>query len=800
MKKTILLIVSTVLPFILLSQVNFQKYYGHPSSFQESTAILQMDDGGFLLGGTNGTTNGNGHDFWIVKVDSLGNEEWEKLYGDDNNQALHSMSKTYDNSYLLGGREQIYSSSDIDGNLLKLDSNFNVDWEITIGTDTINERILDIAPTLDSGCIALISGCYSHNTGVASSVKKIDKLGNEVWSYNTPDCILSFQQTSTNRNYLLGSKNNRTRVYEIDNNGNLLWEQEIPNYQTIPQSKQFPIAFTMSNNNDGLILAGSSENKLLLTKIDLDGGLIWQAHEAFSYYGYGGSLLQLSNGLIATIHQDAISIHNEFGEFLKLESYYYDYNFEFNKVVSDNNKLFIAGNFHGPDSGHDGGMITVDTSLEVTNYKSIGDSLPGRYERGICFTKDNSGGYILAGEKYFSGKGKDFYAIKTDANGEVIWESNFGGETSETVKNIIKLSDNNFILTGMDNHTKELLIKKINNDGSLNWESAYFFSTEWYSKIPPAEMEDGSILAAYSFFGSLQLIKYDNEGNFLWKKSTNKQLDIEDAILTSDGGFLCVGERLSFFDGAIHKCDPDGNTIFYKNIDIGSPDSHGIIYSIEELENNDFVAVGILTHDPEHSLFLIRLDNEGELIWSSFIDVDVEKYRSPVVHVISDTSFLVSVNADDYVQLLMANGDGELQWYQNYQLEYRSYIYDTEIIDGENLALFGTVSLINDSDYTLISVGADSGISNVHFQPLGDLNIYPNPFTENLNIFLKSPYHGTIEISIFSLTGQQLFHFKEEKTDKLFEKAYRLEDLPSGAFFVQIIAGDRSTIRKLIKP
>ena len=82
----------------------------------------QTRDGGFILGGSTSSGIGGdktqanwdvgfGWDYWIVKIDSLGNKEWDKDYGGTNGDALTCVLQTQDGGYIIGG----VSSSGISG-------------------------------------------------------------------------------------------------------------------------------------------------------------------------------------------------------------------------------------------------------------------------------------------------------------------------------------------------------------------------------------------------------------------------------------------------------------------------------------------------------------------------------------------------------------------------------------------------------------------------------------------------------------------------------------------------------------
>ncbi|MEP7317508.1 MAG: T9SS type A sorting domain-containing protein [Panacibacter sp.] len=79
------------------------------------TCVYQTADGGFLLGGyTNSGVYGDkteptrgGYDYWIVKLDTAGKKLWDKSLGSNGSEWLNSVQETDDGGYILDG----YSNS-----------------------------------------------------------------------------------------------------------------------------------------------------------------------------------------------------------------------------------------------------------------------------------------------------------------------------------------------------------------------------------------------------------------------------------------------------------------------------------------------------------------------------------------------------------------------------------------------------------------------------------------------------------------------------------------------------------------
>lgn len=77
-------------------------------------------DGGFIIGGTSDSPIGGdksqssrgGTDYWIIKLDSLGNKIWDKTFGGTDDEDLHSVIQTSDGGFLIGGDSRSRISGD----------------------------------------------------------------------------------------------------------------------------------------------------------------------------------------------------------------------------------------------------------------------------------------------------------------------------------------------------------------------------------------------------------------------------------------------------------------------------------------------------------------------------------------------------------------------------------------------------------------------------------------------------------------------------------------------------------------
>jgi hypothetical protein len=104
--------------------------------FDAFYSSVETPDKGFLcLGWTRsfGFGNNNNHDIYLVKVDSLGNFQWQKTYGNSNSESGVGIVTLQDGNYLLSGSNYILSQDTAYAAIYKIDINGNIIWQKDYG-------------------------------------------------------------------------------------------------------------------------------------------------------------------------------------------------------------------------------------------------------------------------------------------------------------------------------------------------------------------------------------------------------------------------------------------------------------------------------------------------------------------------------------------------------------------------------------------------------------------------------------------------------------------------------------------
>lgn len=249
--------------------LEWQKSFGGSGMDYLYSASLTKE-GGYILGGSSDspisedkTHKGYGNmDFWILKLDPIGEIEWQITIGGMGNDHLQSIQQTADGGYIVGGSSDsspIYEDGNLVGDkknksfgsfdywVIKLDANGEIEWEKTFG-GIFSDQLKDIRITEQGYIIAgtsnsPISGnkSTSHLGGNDFWIIQLDNQGNELWqkTYGGEGDENFAQIIRTENGYLLGGSSNSDTsenkkagsingtdfwVIEIDDVGEILWD------------------------------------------------------------------------------------------------------------------------------------------------------------------------------------------------------------------------------------------------------------------------------------------------------------------------------------------------------------------------------------------------------------------------------------------------------------------------------------------------------------------------------------------------------------------------------------------------
>jgi hypothetical protein len=317
----------------------------------ETYTILQTADEGYVLAGT---SYGGYHTCFMFKVNSQGNLLWSKIYtpsDEESNAGVNSMIKTSDGGFAIAGFKST-SEGYSDFWLIKVDSQGEAQWNQTYnsgsykdswGTDVPrDDQAMTLTQTRDGGyALAGSSTVYSASTSsvvYASWIVKTDAQGKQLWNqgYDEPNGNRKYQilQTTDGGYAIAGTLNGETCLMKTDPTGHLQWGKTYPDQYEI---ESYNSACGLVQLNDGGYAVGGTlaggnlahqSADLGLIRLDSAGEVVWTktfnaeenpttgqktAETAYSMVQTkdGGYLIAGSTSSLTGSHQDVFIVRTE---------------------------------------------------------------------------------------------------------------------------------------------------------------------------------------------------------------------------------------------------------------------------------------------------------------------------------------------------------------------------------------------------------------------------------------------------------------------------------------------------------
>jgi hypothetical protein len=284
-----------------------QTYGGSGDDFAYS--VVQTSDGGYALAGYTDSFGAGYYDFYLVKTNSAGNEQWYKTYGGPGDDEARSLIQTSDGGYALAGFTDSFGGGGYKFYLVKTDSTGNMVWNSTYGSAGDNQAY-SVIQTTDGGYA--LAG-YTDSSGAGGNdlyLVKTDGAGKMIWNMTYgegsgigDDEAYSLIQTSDGGYALAGYTSSPTAgVYNFwlvktNSTGAVTWSQT---YGPSGDSEAYSLVQTSSDG--GYALAGYTDASgaggydVWLVKTDSTGGVQWSQTYGGSGDDFAYSLIQTSDG------------------------------------------------------------------------------------------------------------------------------------------------------------------------------------------------------------------------------------------------------------------------------------------------------------------------------------------------------------------------------------------------------------------------------------------------------------------------------------------------------------------------
>jgi predicted secreted protein len=220
-------------------------------------------------------------------------------------------------------------------------------------------------------------------------------------------------------------------------------------------------------------------------------------------------------------------------------------------AISGDTASFGAG-------GADYWLVKVDAAGNMLWNKTYGGN-GTESENAMVQTSD--GGYAMLGVTgSFGAGGNDFWLVKTDAAGNMQWNKTYGGTGSDIGVSVFQTNDGGYAVSGLTSSfgagSMDVWLVKTDSVGNMQWNKTYGGTGADYG-FSVVQTSDGgyAISGPTTSFGAggqdVWLVKTDAAGNMQWNKTyggTGMEW-MDQMIRTADGGYAISGYTTSFGAG-----------------------------------------------------------------------------------------------------------------------------------------------------------------------------------------------------------------------------------------------------------
>ena len=148
-------------------------------------------DGGFVIAGETRSYGAGSQDGWLVKLDANGRQVWARVYGGPESDIVYAVQRTSDGGYVLAGETHSFGGATASRSnfwIIKTDSEGNQEWQRSYDSATelspsdtgTSDAALAVRQTQDAGYI--LAGSANGLAGTSLKLARTGPRGQLLWS------------------------------------------------------------------------------------------------------------------------------------------------------------------------------------------------------------------------------------------------------------------------------------------------------------------------------------------------------------------------------------------------------------------------------------------------------------------------------------------------------------------------------------------------------------------------------------------------------------------------------------------
>jgi len=296
----------------------WSKTFGTEDLVEQGQDVEITNDGGYIIIGDGDHGYESLDDIWLLKLDSKGNKIWDKKIGTDEEEYGHSIEVASDGGFLIAG--SIWSKNNdsrVYAWLIKTDSNGDIEWEKIFGpmfwTNIHQPWYKDfyVENTDDGGCV--IYGLKDDRAWMAKVDFQGDVVFDKTYDASYFEIAHSVKQTDDNGFIMVGytsrgsGANTVSQIVlkKLDSNGEVVFNKIFEPLTEYEYDRGYCIE---TANDGGYVIIGESltysDYTYIIFKTDSDGNIEWKKNlglfAEIETYGDGSIQKTSDGGFIVT--------------------------------------------------------------------------------------------------------------------------------------------------------------------------------------------------------------------------------------------------------------------------------------------------------------------------------------------------------------------------------------------------------------------------------------------------------------------------------------------------------------------
>ena len=298
--------------------------------------------------------------------------------------------------------------------------------------------------------------------------------------------------------------------------------------------------------------------------------------------------------------------------------------------------------------------------------------------RGLVYLND--GNYLIAETQGATVLPRDIILLKVTPSGNLIFSKKLVNsiDSNDIIRNMKTLSDGNILAVGFTNiyGNNDILVIKFNNNGDILWQRVYGGNSNDEGK-DFIELSNGNIMivgSTYSYGAGDSdgfILVIDKNGNILnFKTYGTPDPEIFNSVDKKDNEILItgtigpeIGQRILVF-----KMDENLNIKFAKKY--AGPLWWNIGYKGKFNNLGEMIIAGTTENPWNRKIWLMKLDNLGNVLWSKSILYNASESYPYDVYVSSNNNILVAGISLGAGYIARLDNEGNVLWVKKFERPY----------------------------------------------------------------------------------------------------------------------------------